>query len=97
MWRSSAALLCGALVSGVLIGWMAGQPAAQDNPLPAGRNREIVSGRCIICHSLETVAQQRQDRAGWEAILDRMISYGAPIPPEDKSIILEYLVTYLGT
>jgi len=55
-----------------------------------------VSGRCIICHSLEIVAQQRQDRAGWDVILDRMISYGAPIPPEDKPVILEYLATHLG-
>jgi hypothetical protein len=97
MWRRTAALLCGALVAGIVIGRAAGPPAAQDNPLPAGKNREIVSGRCVVCHSLETVAQQRQDRAGWEAILDRMISYGAPIPPEDKAIILEYLVTYLGS
>ena len=53
-------------------------------------------GRCIVCHSLEMVAQQRLDREGWEAILDRMISYGAPIPPEDRPAILEYLVTHLG-
>ncbi len=96
MWRRTAALLCGALMAGILLGRAAGPPA-QDNPLPAGKNREIVSGRCVICHSLETVAQQRQDRAGWEVIVDRMISYGAPIPPEDKAIILEYLATYLGT
>ncbi len=96
MWRSTAALLGGALALGVLIGWAAERSAAQSNPLPPGKNLEVVSGRCIICHSLEMVAQQRQDRAGWETILDRMISYGAPIPPEDKPMILEYLATYLG-
>lgn len=96
MWRSTAALLGGALALGVLIGWAAERSPAQNNPLPPGKNRELVSGRCIICHSLEIVAQQRQDRAGWDTILDRMISYGAPVPPEDKPPILDYLATYLG-
>jgi hypothetical protein len=106
MWRShgsrggalSLALLCG-LASGLAIGSDRGSriPGAQQGiPLPPGKHQELVAGRCIICHSLEMVAQQRQDREGWEAILDRMISYGAPIPPEDRPAILEYLVTHLG-
>jgi hypothetical protein len=103
MWRShgsrggalSLALLCG-LASGLAIGSAPGSPGAQGIPLPPGKHQELVVGRCIICHSLEMVAQQRQDREGWEAILDRMISYGAPIPPEDRPAILEYLVTHLG-
>jgi len=96
MRRSPAGLFAGALVFGTVLGWAAGRLLAQGNPLPPGRNVEVVVGRCIICHSLEIVAQQRQDRAGWEAIVDRMISYGAPIPPDDKPVIMEYLVTYLG-
>ena len=72
------------------------RPAAQGIPLPPGKNVELVVGRCIICHSLETVAQQRQDRAGWQAIVDRMVSYGMPISPEEKRAILDYLVTSLG-
>ena len=97
MWRSPAALLLGSLIIGLTIGWVAVErPSAQSNPLPSGKNVEIVMGRCVICHSLEIVAMQRQDRAGWEAIVDRMVSYGAPIPPDDKSVILDYLATYLG-
>ena len=57
---------------------------------------DIVAARCIICHSLELVAQQRQDRAGWQVIVDRMDTYGVPIPPEDKKVILDYLSEHLG-
>ena len=32
-----------------------------------------------------------------EAIVDRMIVYGAPIAPEEKGPILEYLVTHFGS
>lgn len=89
-------LIAGALALGLAIGWMIERPAAQGTPLPPGMNLELVAARCIICHSLETVAQQRQDRAGWQEIVDRMVSYGMPISPEEKRAILDYLVTALG-
>ena len=55
----------------------------------------LVLGACIPCHSPETVAQQRLDRATWETVVDRMISYGAPISPQTRPLIVEYLATYL--
>jgi hypothetical protein len=91
------ALATSLLVIGLVLGWTAGRPAAQSSPLPPGKHAELVIGRCIICHSLEVVTQQRQDRAGWEAIVDRMIVYGAPIAPDEKGPILEYLVTHFGS
>ena len=96
MWRRPAALFAVSLILGVMIGWGEERPSAQSGPLPPGKNVEMVMGRCIICHSLETVAMQRLDRAGWEVVVERMISYGAPIPPDDKPVILDYLTTYLG-
>jgi len=56
----------------------------------------MVTGRCIICHSLEMIAQQRQTRAEWTVIVDRMISYGMPVGPGDKERILAYLTKHLG-
>jgi hypothetical protein len=50
----------------------------------------------VICHSLETMAQQRLGRETWETIVDRMITYGAPITPETRPRILEYLAKHLG-
>jgi len=89
-------LIVGALALGLAIGWVMERPAAQGIPLPPGKNVELVAGRCIICHSLEMVAQQRLDRAGWQAIIDRMVSYGMSISPEEKRAILDYLVSSLG-
>ena len=57
---------------------------------------DIVAARCVICHGLELVAQQRQDRTGWQVIVDRMDTYGVPISPEDKIVILDYLTKRLG-
>jgi hypothetical protein len=108
MWRSPAcrllrggaegrrALISVPLTLGLTIGWVAAQPQAQGIPLPPGKDVGLVVSRCIICHSLEMVAQQRQDLAGWQAIVDRMIEYGAPISAEERQVILNYLVTALG-
>jgi hypothetical protein len=91
-----------ALAAGLTAGWlMAPTPrlaVAQQfvNPLPAAEHQQLVTGRCIICHSLETIAQQRQTREEWAVILDRMITYGMPMLPGDREIILNYLARYLG-
>ena len=95
MWRRPAALAA-ALLAGLAIAAGNRGLLAQVNPLPTGPNRDLVVGACVICHSLETMAQQRLDRATWEQIVDRMITYGAPITPETRPLILEYLVTRLG-
>jgi len=89
-------LIAGALVIGLASGWVIERPAAQGIPLPPGKNMELVAARCIICHSLETVAQQRQDLAGWREVVDRMEGNGLLVSPEEKQAILDYLVTSLG-
>ena len=98
MWRSRLFQPGVALIAGVLLGVVFGcaKPLGPIGPLPAGRHVDIVAARCVICHGLELVAQQRQDRAGWQVIVDRMDTYGVPIPPEDKKVIVDYLSEHLG-
>jgi hypothetical protein len=96
VWRRRSAVLAGALAAGVALGGVAGRLAAQANPLPAGKHMELVLGSCIICHAPEILAQQRLDRVTWETIVDRMITYGAPITADTKPLIMEYLTTHLG-
>ncbi len=88
--------MAGLLLAGLALGGAAAQPAAPGSPLPAGPHMELVLGSCVMCHAPEILAQQRLDRAAWEAILDRMITYGAPITRDTRPLILEYLATYLG-
>jgi hypothetical protein len=67
---------------------------ARSDLLPPTPGWELVVGRCIPCHSLEIAVQQRQGPRGWAEIVDRMIRYGAPIPPEDRQVILDYLLRH---
>jgi hypothetical protein len=95
------AMLASALIAGLGGGGLAAQTRENAveravNPLPPDERQQLVTGRCIICHSLETIAQQRQTREEWAVILDRMITYGMPMLPGDREIILGYLATRLG-
>jgi hypothetical protein len=92
MWHN-ALRLAAAIGMGGVVAAVAG---AQGGPLPPGKHMELVLGSCVICHAPEILAQQRLDRATWETIVDRMITYGAPITPQTKPLIMEYLTSHLG-
>jgi len=101
MSRSRIAILVAVLLSAAGGGWVTARATSDSaervvNPLPAHEHQQLVTGRCIICHSLETIAQQRQTRDQWTLIVDRMITYGMPMLPGDRELILEYLATRLG-
>jgi competence protein ComEA len=46
---------------------------------------------CKECHEIERSFSLKQDRAGWQATLDKMLAVGAPISDRDYTIILDYL------
>jgi hypothetical protein len=54
--------------------------------MPAG-----YKGACLTCHGEEVIAQQRLSPAQWAAEVEKMIRWGAPVKPEQKAGILEYL------
>src|SRR2546421_12399370 len=84
-----------AVAIGVAIVWLAGAAtaAAQEAELPQTPGWELVM-RCVMCHSVEIAVQQRLGPDGWSETLDRMIKYGAPIPPEDKAQLMAYLLRH---
>lgn len=88
MSRSTCAIALAAMV--VVNATLA---AAQETQLPQTPGWELVM-RCLMCHSVEIAVQQRFGPEGWSDTLDRMIKYGAPIPPEDKQRLMTYLLRH---
>jgi len=87
MWRSLALAIALAAAAAVI-------PApAQEVAIPQTPGWELIM-RCMICHSVEIAVQQRFGPQGWSDTLDRMIAYGAPIPPEDKRVLMAYLLRH---
>ena len=56
--------------------------------------REVTSGHCNICHSLEYIPSNApaMNRAAWQKTIQKMREkFGAPIPDEEAKQILDYL------
>jgi len=59
--------------------------------LPEGPGKEATAKVCSQCHELARAVSLHQDRAGWQATMEKMISLGATAPPEEFESILDYL------
>jgi hypothetical protein len=66
--------------------------------LPRTPGYEEIAARCSACHSLALVMQQRQTKAGWAAVIDRMVArQGMAAPePQVRSAVIAYLVREYG-
>lgn len=91
MWRNTARAAALVLVIGAVA--VFAPAAAQEVPIPRTQGWELIM-RCVICHSVEIAVQQRFGPQGWSETLDRMIKYGAPIPPEDRAQLMTYLLRH---
>lgn len=65
-------------------------PAWSQN-LPEGPGKEPTEKVCTQCHELARAVSLHQDRAGWQATIQKMISLGATATPEQFEAILNYL------
>jgi mono/diheme cytochrome c family protein len=95
--RLSALALLG-LGAGSLAGWASGAApqAAPAEPvqLKAGEGRDLTTGRCILCHSLEYIPANApaMDRAAWQKTVQKMRErFGAPMTEEEAKEIVDYL------
>lgn len=62
--------------------------------LRADTGRELVSTRCVLCHSLDYVQMNGpiMTRPRWDASVKKMIEkFGAPITEDERAQIIEYL------
>ncbi|KPD25971.1 cytochrome C552 [Thermus scotoductus] len=81
----------------ILILGFAGYLALGQYTLPEGPGKDLVLAKCQTCHDIGFVARERLSRERWNAIIDEMVTRGLQITPEERSAILDYLATYLGT
>jgi hypothetical protein len=92
-----------AVIAGTTLGGTAARTAqslprlgAKLPELPDGPEKPVASQACLVCHSVDIVAQQRMTRQQWSASVTKMINWGAPVPAEKKDALVEYLATHFG-
>ena len=64
-------------------------PAAQT--LPAGDAKAIVSSACTTCHAETMITSTGHTREDWKLLVERMVSAGADVPPNQMSTVTDYL------
>lgn len=90
------ALLSGLVAAG---GMAIAQLPAQEQVAPSktlmpGKDSDLTTARCIICHDATHITRTRLSRAEWAENLQTMIARGMPIAPEEIPRVVEYLATY---
>jgi mono/diheme cytochrome c family protein len=71
-------------------------PGTQFKQLPSGAGKAEVEAACYACHSADLLAQQRLTEKQWLASVEKMIRWGADVPPEKKDVIVAYLSRHFG-
>jgi len=62
--------------------------------LPEGRGREETERLCKGCHELERSVSRRQDRAGWQTTINKMVAFGTKGTDQEFALILDYLTQH---
>jgi hypothetical protein len=63
-------------------------PAVETQPEPAGYR-----ATCFGCHDDHMMRQQRLSRAQWDREVTKMNGWGAPVNPDQRDALLDYLST----
>lgn len=80
------------LALGLFIGNALHQSAAsQTRPLPDGAGKAETQKLCSNCHELDKSVSLKQDRAGWQRTIEKMIASGMKASDTEISAVLDYL------
>jgi competence protein ComEA len=62
--------------------------------LPDGPGQAETRKLCSQCHELERSISLRQDRAGWQATINKMVDLGAKASDAEVASVLDYLAAH---
>lgn len=91
IWRCALLALTAAFFVGNV--WLA-PSLGQELPLPDGPGREEARKLCAGCHELAKSFSLRQDRAGWQTTMDKMVAFGMKATEQEIKAVLEYVVRH---
>ena len=60
---------------------------------PLKETQQAVTNTCLSCHGEDIINRQRLTRVQWEREVDKMVRWGAQVPPDQKTALIDYLST----
>ena len=104
IWRLLSVLLY-SIVCGVLVAFVVLSPASsastgsaqqEDKSSSAEKGKLIVETACQGCHSFDLITRSHHTLDEWRAIVDQMISNGAPLRDDEVEPAVQYLARNFG-
>ncbi len=86
MNRLTAFVAAAAILFFLSMGGMSIQAGTEDE------GPRILNLRCTQCHDLRRVENANKNRHQWENTVDRMRLIGSRISPDEKAVLIDYLV-----
>src|SRR5690349_1649298 len=83
------------LIAGPIFG-LAFAFASHAQSAPEEQGRATFQRTCSPCHKTSRITTHRLSRAGWENVVDNMISRGAKATPDEQEQIVSYLTANFG-
>ena len=71
-------------------------PGTKFKELPPGKAKADVEAACYACHASDLLVQQRLTQKQWTATVEKMMRWGAVVPEEKKTPIIDYLAKIFG-
>lgn len=65
--------------------------AGQTRQLPDGPGRAETQKLCTQCHELDKSIAPRQDKAGWQRTVDKMVSFGMTASESEVATVIDFL------
>jgi cytochrome c5 len=96
------AAACGVCILSAGVQGRSGRPPeVQDPPvraeeLPPGDGARIVRSKCLACHGVDLIVQQRLSRAAWGREVEKMIGWGAIVESSERETLVDYLEAHFG-
>lgn len=70
--------------------WMS-PSAGQTRPMPDGPGKAETVKMCSTCHDLDKSLSLKQDRAGWQRTVEKMVAFGLKTTEAEVNIVVDYL------
>ena len=71
-------------------------PGTKFKELPPGQAKADVEAACYACHASDLLVQQRLTQKQWTATVEKMMRWGAVVPADRKTPIVDYLAKNFG-
>ena len=85
IWR------CGLLALALAFFALNHSSALQGRPMPDGAGKPETQKMCSSCHDLDKSLSLKQDKAGWQHTVEKMLAFGLKSSDAEVALVTDYL------